>query len=309
MFIEKFKQFVARIHFKRLNPTKWKWHDPEEIIKNILILAIFLFILLVGSILVENYWVPSNDRIFSSLLKDAKKQSKKHDCTVAGIELHGSLFAYIPPTDIGEKGETTKDEVASQDILQSISAAEKNDEIKAIVLEIDSTGGSPVAGEEISIALKKAKKPTVVYIRDIGASAAYLAATGADRIFASKYSDVGSIGVTASYLDNVGQNSKDGLVYNSLSVGKFKDSGDPDKKLTPEEKILFMRDINIMYNYFIKSVSENRGLDIEKVKKIADGSTMLGQAALESGLIDQIGGIYDVMDYLKGKIGDVSICW
>ncbi len=230
-------------------------------------------------------------------------------CTVQGLELHGDIYTYIIPSDTDEDGYNLNDEVASQDIVQAISAAENDDEIKAIVIEVGSVGGSPVAGEEISIALKKATKPTVVFIRDVGASAAYFAATGADRIFASKFSEVGGIGVTMSYLDEVELNKKEGYTYNTLSAGKFKDAGDPDRRLTQEEKNLFMRDINIMHQNFIKAVAENRNLDIEKVKMLADGSVLLGEAALENGLIDQIGGIYEVMDYLSETIGDVSICW
>jgi protease-4 len=150
----------------------------------------------------------------------------------------------------------------------------------------------------------------VAYIRSIGASASYLSISGANKIFASKYSDVGSIGVTASYLSRVGKNNKDGYTYEQLSVGKFKDSGDPNKPLTAEEKALFMRDANIIYDDFIKTVATNRGLPIAKVKSIADGSTVLGQKAKELGLIDEIGGRVEAEKYVEKKIGEKSvICW
>jgi len=167
-----------------------------------------------------------------------------------------------------------------------------------------------VAGEEVAIALKNAKKPTIALIREGGASAAYMVASSADKIFASKNSDVGGIGVTMSYLDYVNKNQKEGLTYISLNSGKFKDTGDPNKSLSQEEKNLLMRDINILHDNFIKMLSENRNLDIEKVKKMADGSTMLGEMALQNGLIDQIGGMFEVKDYLKEKIGeDAEVCW
>jgi protease-4 len=112
-----------------------------------------------------------------------------------------------------------------------------------------------------------------------------------------------------SYLDNSNKNLKEGLTYNQLSTGKFKDSGDPDKVLTLEEKKLFERDLNIVFNNFIEAVADNRKLSIPKVKQMADGSTMLGEAALKNGLIDRIGDIYTIKDYLKEKIGeDVEIC-
>jgi len=232
------------------------------------------------------------------------------DCNVQGIELHGDMVTYISPADKDTDDNATVDQTASENVSYAINQAEKNSKIKAIILEVDSYGGFGVPAEEISNALKQAKKPTVALIRQGGVSAAYFAATGADRIFASKYSDIGGIGVTMSYLDNASQNQKEGLTYNQLSSGKFKDTGDPDKKLSAEEINLLMRDVNIMHQNFIKAVAENRGLDIEKVRKLADGSTMMGEMALQNDLIDKIGGMFEVKEYLKEKIGeDVEVCW
>ena len=178
------------------------------------------------------------------------------------------------------------------------------------MLEIDSGGGSPVAGEEIAHELLNVKKPTVALIRAMGSSAAYWAATGADIIFASKNSDIGSIGVTYSYLDNVEKNKKEGLTYIELFAGQYKETGNPDKALTTGEKDLIVRDLKIMHNNFIKAVSENRNISFEKVSVLADGSSMLGEQAKKSGLIDRIGDRIDVEAYLDEKIGEkAEICW
>ncbi|MFA6526533.1 MAG: S49 family peptidase [Candidatus Buchananbacteria bacterium] len=238
-----------------------------------------------------------------------EKQSDEN-CNVIGLNLHGEVVDYISPSDYDTEGNLTVDESASENIVGSIQSAENDDSIKAIVMEVDSYGGSPVAGEEIAIALRNSKKPTVAFIRGAGDSAAYWAATGAGRIYASKNSDVGSIGVTMSYVDASKQNKQQGLTYNQLSSGTFKDTGSSDKPLTADEKNLLLRDINIVGQNFIKAVSENRKLGIDKVTSMADGSTMLGEAALKNGLIDQIGGIYEVKQYLKDKIGaEPQICW
>lgn len=220
-------------------------------------------------------------------------------CNVSDIKLQGDMMAHI--TDNGD------DVSSSEDIVLAIENADQDDNIKAIILEIDSSGGYPVAGEEVANALKAAKKPTVAIIRQTGVSAAYWAATGADRIFASSLSDVGSIGVTMSYLDYAKQNEKEGLTYNQLSIGRYKDTGDPDKALTEEEKQLLERDIKITYEEFIKAVANNRNLDIEKVRILADGSSMMGKAALENGLIDQIGGLSEAREYLSGVIGNEAL--
>ena len=265
------------------------------------IILIFLAIIGLTSLAWDIHDVWNDD---DTLYEDSLEEGV---CNVLGLELHGDLYTYIPPTDTDED---IYDATASENIVFGIEDAESDESITAIILEVDSYGGYPVAGEEVAIALKKATKPIVVLIRGGGASAAYMAASGADIIFASKNSDVGGIGVTMSYLEYVRQNEKEGLTYIPLASGKFKDTGDPDKALTWEEKNLLMRDVNILHHNFVKMVAENRSLDIEKVEKIADGSTMLGEMAFENGLIDQIGGMYDVKEYLKEKIGeDVEICW
>jgi len=231
-------------------------------------------------------------------------------CNVLGIELHGELLTYIPPTDTDTDDIAVSDSTASEDIVLIIEDAEKDESIKAILLEVDSYGGYVVAGEEVADALRRAIKPTVVLIREGGASAAYMAASGADVIFASKNSDVGGIGVTMSYLDYVQQNQREGLAYVSLSSGKFKDTGDPNKPLSQEEKNLLMRDVNIVHKNFVKTIADNRKLNIEQVEALADGSTMLGGMALENSLVDKIGGMPEVTDYLEEKIGEgVEICW
>lgn len=232
------------------------------------------------------------------------------NCNVYGVNLHGELITYISPENYDDDSYPIIDQTASEDVVYKIKQAEMNNNIKAIILEVDSYGGWPVAAEEVANALKKVQKPTIALIREGGVSAAYWAATGADIIFASKNSDVGSIAVTMSYLDYVKQNQKEGLTYNQLSSGKFKDAGDPDKPLTAGEKELLMRDLEILHNNFVKAVAENRNLDLEKVESLADGSTMLGEMALANGLVDKIGGMPEVEKYLSEKIGqEVEVCW
>jgi len=230
-------------------------------------------------------------------------------CNVKGIKLYGQLLTYRNGAS-DNSGQLSKDVASAEEITTAIDKANKDSSIKAILLQIDSSGGSPVGGWEIAEALKHSKKPTVALIRERGDSAAYLSASGAKYIIASANSDVGSIGVTMSYLGNADKNTTDGLTFYQLSEGKFKDAGNPDKVLTDEEGQLFMRDVKILYNNFIKYVSENRHMDIKKVTELADGSSMLGQMAKDDGLIDQVGGIYDAEAYLQKQIkSKVNICW
>ncbi|PIR41327.1 MAG: signal peptide peptidase SppA [Candidatus Yanofskybacteria bacterium CG10_big_fil_rev_8_21_14_0_10_46_23] len=228
-------------------------------------------------------------------------------CNVAGIAIQGTLqtYGYFDP-----EAEFGDDIATSEEIAYSIELAEEENGVRAILLEIDSYGGSPVAAQEIEAALGRITKPVVVQIREAGLSAAYWVATAGDIIFASELSDVGSIGVTQSYIDESKLNEKEGYTYNQLSTGKFKDILSPEKPLTSEERQLLERDLQITHDVFVKAVSENRDLDINKVKELADGSSMLGKMALENGLIDRIGGFYEVEEYLKDLIGEEpSVCW
>lgn len=227
------------------------------------------------------------------------------ECNVLGLNLHGMLLTYIPP---GNEDDTfsDKDVTGSEELVSGILSAQSDDNIKAVVLEVDSSGGYPVAGEEIADALKTLNKPSVAIIRQSGASAAYWAATGADKIFASKNSDVGSIGVTLSYLENVDKDKK----WIDLSTGKYKDTGNPDKPLTEEERQLLLRDLDVVLQNFIQAVSDNRNIPVDKVKAIADGSTVLGEKAKTLGLIDEIGSWIQAEKYLEEQIGaKPDICW
>jgi Periplasmic serine proteases (ClpP class) len=150
--------------------------------------------------------------------------------------------------------------------------------------------------------VQRLNKPTVAVIRGQGESGAYLIASATNRIFASDWSDIGSIGVTNSYVDNSQKDTQDGLTFNQLSAGQFKDTFNLDKPLAPAEETLIMRDVNIAYQDFIQKVADNRKLSVDKVKQLADGSSMLGAQAKESGLIDEIGDINSAITWLKSKI-------
>lgn len=255
----------------------------------------------------ELFFNISSDNIFET--SDTGTSFDAEGCNVVGINLHGSLYTYIPPKNDNSSMEDT-DVVSSDDIIYYMNQAEKDKNVKAILLEVDSYGGTPVSGEEVANAIKASTKPTVALIRQAGVSAAYWAATGAQKIYASKNSDVGSIGVTMSYLDNINKNQKEGYSFVQLSAGKYKDMGNSDKVLTEEEKALFMRDLNIVHQNFVEAISINRGIPLTDVQKIADGSSVLGSKAKELHLIDEIGGIQEVEKYLSDKIGEkAEVCW
>jgi protease-4 len=231
---------------------------------------------------------------------------RKNFCNVAYIPLHGALVTYIPSSGATSTGNSS-DQTASEDVTAAIRQASADPSIKAIVLEVDSYGGSPVGGQEIELALKRAQKPTVALIRDNGDSAAYMAATGADVIFASVFSGVGDIGITQSYVDNAQQDVTNGLTYNQLSVGKYKDMFSLDKPMTADEKALAMKELQIGYQNFVQIVADNRHMSIERATALANGASLMGGEALQDGLIDKIGNIDDVRSYLSGELKQKAV--
>jgi protease-4 len=228
--------------------------------------------------------------------------SHKNSCNVAYIKLQGDVVTYIPDSEATSTG-NSYDQTSSEDVTQAIRQAASNPNIKAIVLEIDSYGGSPVGGEEIEKALQQeAHKPTVALMRGEGDSAAYMAATGADTIFASVFSDVADIGITSSYTDNALQDKQNGITFNQLSIGKYKDMYNTDKPLTPDEQALAMKELQIGYQNFIQIVANNRHLSVDKVTTLANGASMSGQEGVQAGLVDKIGNVDDVRNYLSAEL-------
>lgn len=227
-------------------------------------------------------------------------------CNITTLYLNGVLTASLP--EFTEDEDATPSYTMSQGVSTIMNQLERSSTVDGVIVTIDSPGGSAVAAEELAGAFKRFEKPIVAVIRSSGVSAGYWAALGADRIFASANSQVGSIGVTFSYTDSSAKNAKEGITYNVISSGKFKDIGSSNKPLTDEEKALLERDVKIMEMNFIDAVSTARALSPESVKEMADGSFMLGKMAKEKGLIDEIGGIEEAREYLATQIGYAKLC-
>ncbi len=219
-------------------------------------------------------------------------------CNIAVIPIKGDIVP-IPNAEDDTTITTNAD-----DTLAMIRSAEADPNIKGILVPIDSGGGTSVASEIIANALKISKLPSVALIREMGASGAYLIATGARTIIASAFSDVGSIGITMSYIENVGANKKEGFDFVPLASAQFKDYMNPDKPLTTEERLLLERDLNIWHKHFVKEVAENRNLPLEDIAKLADGSSMPGELALQNKLIDAIGDQETAREWFEKELGE-----
>ena len=232
--------------------------------------------------------------IFLSLLFPSYQSIKSGNIEI--IPLTGVI------TTAGDAGLFTGKTAQSDKIVKELKNAEKNEQIRAVILEINSPGGAPVASYEIAEAIKKMKKPTIAVIRETGASGAYWAATAANKIYANPLSVTGSIGVLASHLEFAGTMKKYNVTYRRLVAGKYKDAGSPYKEMSIDEQALYQNLINKLHEEFIKAVSQNRKLSIEQVRNLADGFVFLGTEAKEKGLIDELGGREDAIKYLEQKL-------
>lgn len=233
-------------------------------------------------------------------------------CNVVGINVHGCIMTYAPAADEGTSGvpEGCDAMTVSEEIIGTLEQASQHSNIRAVLLDIDSTGGQAQAAVEIEDALTMAGLPSVAWIRGYGDSAAYWVASAASTIIASKESDIGSIGVTSSYTDYSRQNASEGITYNSISTGKYKDMGNPDKPLTQEERAVIEKSLRITLDNFAQTIAQNRDLPVDRVRELADGSTWLGKEALSLGLIDKLGTYPAVLEHLREVLQDEPvICW
>ncbi len=196
-----------------------------------------------------------------------------------------------------------EDTISSTQIVEFIQDAEESSQIKAIVLEINSPGGSPVASDEVGTAVKNAKKPVITVIREVGASGGYWIASASDYIIANKMSITGSIGVYSSFLEFSGAMEKYGIGYERVVGGENKDIGSPYLKLSEEKKKVLQAKIDKVHTYFIQEIASNRNLSESKVREMATGEFFLGSEALELGLIDELGDKETAEKHLKEKYG------
>ncbi|MEM2017678.1 MAG: signal peptide peptidase SppA [Candidatus Pacearchaeota archaeon] len=222
---------------------------------------------------------------------------KPYPANVALISIEGTILTGSEEFSPGV--------VFSDSIIKNIEEAKKNKNIKAIIFEINSPGGSAVASQEIAEAIKKVNKEklTVAVIREIGTSGAYWIASSCNYIIASPMSITGSIGVIASYLEYSGLLQRLNITYQRLVAGKYKDIGSPYKNLSEEERMLLQAILDSVYNSFVYEIKTNRNLTQEQAEEIANGMFYLGLQAKELGLVDALGSKEDAIKYIEEQKG------
>jgi protease-4 len=187
-------------------------------------------------------------------------------------------------------------------VLESLA---EDDDVKAVVVAINSPGGSTAGGEELYEALLalSEEKPVVAVIHELGASAAYMTAIASDRIFARRLSIVGSIGVLYQHINAGKLLDTIGLDFDKVQTGPLKAEPDIDDPLAGPARESLQTLVNDSFEWFVDVVAERRGMDRATVLELADGRIVTGRMGLEAGLIDAIGSEKEAQAWLEDEKG------
>jgi protease IV len=185
-------------------------------------------------------------------------------------------------------------------VVEQLKKFADDDSVKAIIIHVNSPGGGVAASEEIYRQVKRIRdekhKRIVSSIETVGASGAYYVSSATNKIYADNGSVVGSIGVIAEWVNYGDLMRWIKLKPEVLTVGKFKDTGDPTREMTPEERAYMQSLIDNMYGQFVRAVADGRHAKVDDIKAIADGRVWTGEQALPLHLIDQLGDFEAAVD-------------
>ena len=185
--------------------------------------------------------------------------------------------------------------------LKELKALEENDDIKGVIVRINSPGGAVAPSQEIYDAVKRLRKtkPVIASFDSVAASGGYYIAVGAEKIITNPGSMTGSIGVIMDFV-NLAELYKWAKVDRfNIKSGKFKDIGTENRPMTADEKAVMQGMILNVYEQFVTAVAEGRKMPKEKVKELADGRAYTGDQAVKLGLADKLGGMDFAVETMK----------
>jgi protease-4 len=262
----------------------------------LLMSVLFLGSLLLGKAFVSTATTPKSEMQFSETFVEKNGEDK-----IAIISIKGLLTSESAEGLFFDKLSVV--EIAKQQLEQ----AARDKFVKAVLLEVDTPGGGITASDIIYNQIMKfknsTKKTVVVYMQDVAASGGYYISSAADAIVAHPTTITGSIGVIMPLINITELINRYGVKDNSITSGDMKGIGSPLKQMTAEESAILKTIIDEMYMQFATVVSIGRKMDIEAVKKIADGRIYTGKQALKIGLIDQLGYLEDAIALAKQLTG------
>jgi protease-4 len=220
---------------------------------------------------------------------------------VAIVRVEGMIVSGNPPVEPF----ATSSGAYSGVVVDHLKRAEADPEVKAVVLYVDSPGGSVVASNVIHQQMLAMTKPVVVSMGELAASGGYYISAPADEIFANPGTLTGSIGVISQFIHFGDLLKEYGVEVTTIKSGDFKDEGSPFRSMTPEEIATWQAIIDEAYAGFVEIVADGRGLSVDQVKALADGRVYTGQQALELRLVDQLGNLPDAIQR-AAKLGGIE---
>ena len=206
---------------------------------------------------------------------------------------------------------TSEEGIVGSKVIRDLRKLKDNDDVKAVVLRVNSPGGSAFASEQIWYAVKelKTKKPVIVSMGDYAASGGYYISCGADTIVAEPTTLTGSIGIFGMVPNVKELTDKIGLSYDVVKTNKYADFGNIMRPFSEGEKALLQMMVAEGYDTFITRCAEGRHTTKEAIEKTAEGRVWTGEAAKELGLVDELGGIDKALDIAiaKARVGGYTI--
>ena len=204
-------------------------------------------------------------------------------------------------------GEGNFGQVGGTKLAREIRELRQDEKVKAIVLRVNSPGGSALASEEIQheIRLANRKIPVVVSMGTVAASGGYWISTYADKIYAEPNTITGSIGVIGMFMNIKEIANRHGFTFDVVKTGKFADVLSISRPKSPEEMAIIQREVDEVYSDFLRKVAEGRNQPLAKIEKIAEGRVWSGADALELGLVDELGGLEKAIAH-AAKMADMN---
>lgn len=187
--------------------------------------------------------------------------------------------------------------------LAAIEALAADDAVKAVIIAINSPGGTTAGGEELYEALGRLRqaKPTVAVINELGASAAYMTAIATERVFARRLSIVGSIGVLWQHVNAGKLMETIGIDLDKVASGPLKAEPDFDEPMDGPARASIAALVDDSFQWFVDIVAERRGMTRPAALALADGRIVSGRVGVEAGLIDAIGGEFEAVAWLEAE--------
>lgn len=205
---------------------------------------------------------------------------------IAVVHIEGTIMS-TGPGGFGATGVAAADR-----IVADLKEARENPNIKAVILKLNTGGGTVVGSDEIGREVDRVKKEGKIVVASMGemaASGGYWISCKADKIVANPGTFTGSIGVIMQLTKLQGLYDKLGIEMYNFKTGPYKDMGATDRDVTPEEREIFQSLVNDTYEDFVKVVADGRKMDAARVRQLADGRIYTGKQAKELGLVDELG--------------------